>query len=139
ATSLRVVNAESDFLSGLIVDKYEDLLVIQISSLGMDQRKAMIVAALQNIFSPRAVVERGEIASRKFEGLAEAGGVLAGELGARTALSASSSPAELADKAVRAPAVTVSLNGLKFEADLVSGHRPACISISRSTISAWRD
>ena len=40
ATSFRVVNAESDFLSGLIVDKYEDVLVVQISSLGMDQRKA---------------------------------------------------------------------------------------------------
>jgi len=39
ATSFRVVNAESDFLSGLIVDKYEDALVVQISSLGMDQRK----------------------------------------------------------------------------------------------------
>src|SRR5258708_36258880 len=33
ATSFRVVNAESDFLSGLIVDKYEDVLVVQISSL----------------------------------------------------------------------------------------------------------
>jgi 23S rRNA (cytosine1962-C5)-methyltransferase len=40
ATSFRVVNAESDFLSGLIVDKYEDVLVVQISALGMDQRKA---------------------------------------------------------------------------------------------------
>ena len=40
ATSFRVVNAESDFLSGLIVDKYEDVLVVQTSALGMDQRKA---------------------------------------------------------------------------------------------------
>src|SRR5271163_145558 len=47
ATSFRVVNAESDFLSGLIVDKYEDILVIQISSLGTDQRKPQIVSALQ--------------------------------------------------------------------------------------------
>src|SRR5271169_6138498 len=47
-----VVNAESDFLSGLIVDKYSDVLVVQISSLCMDQRKAMIVEALQRIFSP---------------------------------------------------------------------------------------
>ena len=71
ATSFRVVNAESDFLSGLIVDKYEDVLVVQISSLGMDQRKSMIVAALQKIFSPRAIVERSDVASRKFEGLPE--------------------------------------------------------------------
>jgi 23S rRNA (cytosine1962-C5)-methyltransferase len=102
ATSFRVVNAESDFLSGLIVDKYEDVLVAQISSLGMDQRKMQIVAALQKIFSPRAILERSDIASRKFEGLPEANGVLTGE---------SSGP------------VSVDLNGLKFETDLVGGHK----------------
>src|SRR5712671_4530376 len=41
ATAFRVVNAESDFLSGLIIDLYEDVLVLQISSLGMDRRKSM--------------------------------------------------------------------------------------------------
>jgi 23S rRNA (cytosine1962-C5)-methyltransferase len=102
ATSFRVVNAESDFLSGLIVDKYEDVLVVQTSSLGMDQRKQMILAALQSLFSPRAVVERNELSSRKFEGLPDANGILAGEL---------------------AGAVTVNLNGLKFETDLLSGHK----------------
>ena len=102
ATSFRVVNAESDFLSGLIVDKYEDVLVVQISSLGMDQRKAEIVAALQKIFSPRAIYERSDMASRKFEGLGGASGLLAGEL---------TGP------------VTVNLNGLRFETDLIAGHK----------------
>jgi 23S rRNA (cytosine1962-C5)-methyltransferase len=102
ATSFRVVNAESDFLSGLIVDKYEDALVVQISSLGMDQRKAMIVAALQKIFLPRAILERSDIGSRKFEGLPEANGILSGE---------QTSP------------ISVNLNGLKFETDLAGGHK----------------
>jgi 23S rRNA (cytosine1962-C5)-methyltransferase len=102
ATSFRVVNAESDFLSGLIVDKYEDVLVVQISALGMDRRKAQIVAALQTIFSPRAIIERSDVASRKFEGLAEANGVLTGE--------------------ITGP-VSVNLNGLKFETDLAGGHK----------------
>jgi 23S rRNA (cytosine1962-C5)-methyltransferase len=102
ATSFRVVNAESDFLSGLIVDKYEDVLVVQISSLGMDQRKAQIVAALQKIFSPRAILERSDMATRKFEGLGEAEGVLTG---------AFSGP------------ISVNLNGLKFETDLIGGHK----------------
>jgi len=102
ATSFRVVNAESDFLSGLIVDKYEDVLVVQISALGMDQRKALIVAALQKIFSPRAILERSDVASRKFEGLTESNGLLAGQL---------SGP------------VAVNLNGLKFETDLAGGHK----------------
>jgi 23S rRNA (cytosine1962-C5)-methyltransferase len=102
ASSFRVVNAESDFLSGLIVDKYEDVLVVQISSLGMDQRKAQIVAALQKIFSPRAILERSDMATRKFEGLGEAEGVLTG---------AFSGP------------ISVNLNGLKFETDLIGGHK----------------
>ena len=102
ATSFRVVNAESDFLSGLIVDKYEDVLVVQISSLGMDLRKANIVAALQNIFSPRAIMERSDVASRKFEGLAESNGLLAGECDGK---------------------IAVNLNGLKFETDLIAGHK----------------
>jgi 23S rRNA (cytosine1962-C5)-methyltransferase len=102
ATSFRVVNAESDFLSGLIVDKYEDVLVVQISALGMDQRKAVIVAALQKIFAPRAILERSDVASRKFEGLAEANGILTGESDGK---------------------ISVNLNGLKFETDLIAGHK----------------
>src|SRR5204862_6849289 len=74
ATSFRVVNAESDFLSGVIVDKYEDVLVVQISALVMDKRKAQIVAALQKIVSPRAILERSDVASRKFEGLSDGNG-----------------------------------------------------------------
>jgi 23S rRNA (cytosine1962-C5)-methyltransferase len=124
ATSFRVVNAESDFLSGLIVDKYEDVLVAQISALGMEKRKDKIVAALQKIFSLRAILERSDVASRKFEGLDEANGLLVGKLeGARTALSATTSPIERADKVVHAPSVTVNLNGLTFETDLVAGHK----------------
>jgi 23S rRNA (cytosine1962-C5)-methyltransferase len=123
ATSFRVVNAESDFLSGLIVDKYEDVLVVQISSLGMDQRKAQIVTVLQQIFSPRAILERSDVATRKFEGLVEANAVLAGEFGSRTAMSAGSQAEKDADKAVRAPSITVNLNGLKFETDLIAGHK----------------
>jgi len=102
ATSFRVVNAESDFLSGLIVDKYEDALVVQTSSLGMDQRKPMILAALQALFSPRAILERNELASRKFEGLPDANGILSGQL---------SGP------------LAVRLNGLQFEVDVLGGHK----------------
>src|SRR6202453_4812486 len=98
ATSFRVVNAESDFLSGLIVDKYEDVLVLQTSALGMDQRKPLILAALQKIFKPRCIVERNDTAFRKFEGLPDANGILAGTL---------------------AGPVPIQLNGLKFEVDIL--------------------
>jgi 23S rRNA (cytosine1962-C5)-methyltransferase len=102
ATSFRVVNAESDFLSGLIVDKYEDVLVVTTSSLGMDQRKPLILAALERIFSPRAIVERNEVASRKFEGLSDANGLVAGKLDGP---------------------IPIQLNGVKFEVDVQAGHK----------------
>ena len=102
ATSFRVVNSEGDLLSGLIVDKYEDVLVLQTSSLAMDQRKAMIIAALKEIFSPRAILERNDMASRRFEGLPEAQGPVLGD----------------------APGpVGVKLNGLEFKLDLATGHK----------------
>ncbi len=102
ATSFRIVNAESDFLSGLIVDKYEDVLVLQTSALGMDQRKGFILAALEKMFSPKAIVERNELASRKFEGLPDFNGVVSGT--------------------ITAP-VMIKLNGLKFEVDVLGGHK----------------
>jgi 23S rRNA (cytosine1962-C5)-methyltransferase len=102
ATSFRVINAESDFLSGLIVDKYEDVVVLQTSSLGMDQRKPMIVAALEAILKPRGIIERSDVASRKFEGLSDAHGILAGKLESE---------------------VEAKLNGLTFSINVLSGQK----------------
>ena len=102
ATSFRVVNSESDSLSGLVVDKYEDVIVLQISSLGMDRRKAEIIAALQRIFNPRAVIERSDTGARKFEGLSDSQGLLAGSLEGE---------------------IAVNLNGLSFQTNLLTGHK----------------
>lgn len=104
ASSYRLVNSESDGLSGLVVDRYEDVLVLQIASLGLDRRKAEIVEALARVVSPRAILERGEGASRRFEGLEPASGLLAGRL----------------DDARHVP---IRLNGLAFEVDLEAGHK----------------
>src|SRR5581483_6785085 len=116
ASSFRVVNAESDFLSGLIVDKYEDVLVVQTSALGMDQRKPMIVAALQRIFSPRCILERNDTAFRKFEGLADANGILMGTL-------EKSGPGVAGAPRAASEGVDVRLNGLRFEVDIPGGHK----------------
>ncbi|HXJ59729.1 MAG TPA: class I SAM-dependent rRNA methyltransferase [Verrucomicrobiae bacterium] len=102
ASSFRVVNAEADLLSGLIVDRYEDVLVLQTSSLGMDLRKPDLVAALRTVLEPRAILERNDVASRKFEGLPDVSGVLFGAV---------------------EPEMIVRLNGLEFHAELSSGHK----------------
>jgi len=102
ATSFRVVNAESDFLSGLIVDKYEDVLVLQTSSLGMDKRKHFITEVLVELLAPRAIIERNDMGSRKFEGLGEANGVLHGD-----------APEQF----------SALINGLKFTVPVHGGHK----------------
>ena len=102
ASSYRVVNAEGDQLSGLIIDNYEGIAVIQTSSLGMDRARALIVGALKTVLAPRALVERNDAAFRKFEGLENANGVLEGVL---------TGP------------VPIQMNGLRFEADLLAGHK----------------
>lgn len=76
----RVVFGEADNLPALIVDKYGDILVIQCLSLGIDKRKDLICECLQEIFSPKGIFERSDVAVRKKEGLPEFKGVLFGEV-----------------------------------------------------------
>ncbi|MBQ8295792.1 MAG: class I SAM-dependent rRNA methyltransferase [Clostridia bacterium] len=76
----RVVFGEADNLPALIVDKYDDVLAVQCLSLGIHQRKKVIVDALVRLFSPRGIFERSDVAVRIKEGLAEEKGVLYGEV-----------------------------------------------------------
>jgi len=67
----RLIHAEADGLPGLIVDRYGDVCVIQPNTAGMDAALADIVAALNSVVSPRAIVMRGDNAARGLEGLPE--------------------------------------------------------------------
>jgi 23S rRNA (cytosine1962-C5)-methyltransferase len=68
----------------------------------MDAHQPEILRALQNVLAPRAVIERNDVASRKFEGLPEKHGLVAGRLEGK---------------------VEVRLNGLRFETDLMGGQK----------------
>lgn len=70
-TSCRIVHGEADFLPGLIIDKYEDVLVVQILALGMEVRRQWIFQALKRIFNPRGIYERSDVSVRRLEGLEE--------------------------------------------------------------------
>lgn len=76
----RMVFAEADNLPALIVDKYDNVLVCQFLSLGINQRKELIVKCLVELFAPRGIYERSDVAVRKKEGLEEQTGVLYGEV-----------------------------------------------------------
>ena len=71
ATSCRVVHGEADFLPGLIIDKYEDVLVVQILALGIEVRRQWIYNSLVKIFNPRGIYERSDVSVRRLEGLDE--------------------------------------------------------------------
>lgn len=68
-TSFRLVNSESDELSGLIIDCYESATLFQITSAGMECRKAAIIEAIKTVLKPDILVERNDVSNRKFEGL----------------------------------------------------------------------
>ena len=65
----RLVYSDSDGLPGLVVDRYGDVLVAQLTTAGMEQLKSDVVAALQKVISPSTILLRNDAAARKLEGL----------------------------------------------------------------------
>lgn len=75
----RLINGEGDCLPGLIVDKYHDVLVFQLSTKGMDKLRPWLVETFAKKLNPRCIYEKSLLPSRKEEGLHETEGVLYGE------------------------------------------------------------
>lgn len=74
----RLVYSESDGLSGLVVDRYADVLVVQVTSLAMAIRMPVIVDVLKNVLDPACIYRRTERGIGALEGLELADEVLAG-------------------------------------------------------------
>lgn len=67
--AFRVVFGESDGMPGLVIDKYNDVFVMQIHTFGMDVLRNEIVAAMKSTFNPKTIFERSDIGVRNQEGL----------------------------------------------------------------------
>ena len=76
----RLIHAESDGLPGLIVDKYGDVLVMQIGSAGAERWRDTCADILQQLCDPVCIYERSDSDSRGLEGLELRNGVLRGTL-----------------------------------------------------------
>ncbi len=76
----RLVFGDSDGLSGLVIDRFGDVFVVQITTAGMEKVKSDIVSVLENIFHPQAIVMRNNTKSRELEGLELYEEVVLGEL-----------------------------------------------------------
>ena len=75
----RLINAEGDGLPGLVADLYNDVLVLQIATLGMEKLKPLVLDVLQAAVRPRSVLERSDLPARREEGLEPFEALLAGE------------------------------------------------------------
>lgn len=76
----RLVYGESDFLPGLVVDRYGDVVVAQLNTAGMELRKAAVVEALLKVLKPRAILLRNDSSMRAMEELEESVEVAHGEV-----------------------------------------------------------
>jgi 23S rRNA (cytosine1962-C5)-methyltransferase len=102
-TAFRLVHSEADLLPGLVVDRFGDLLVIQVSTAGLEARREAILDALEAELAPRAILERDDDEARRKEGLAPAAAIQRG--------AAPEGPIEIRE------------NGLVFEVDLGAGQK----------------
>ncbi len=102
ATACRLVYGESDFLPGLIVDRYADVLAVQTLTLGIDRRKEMLVRLLHDLAHPRGIFARNDPGVRRLEGLPRETGWLLG-----------GGPAE----------VEIEEEGLRFTVDVARGQK----------------
>lgn len=98
----RLAFGDSDFLPGLTVDRYGDVLVAQLTTAGMERMKAEVVAALEKVVKPRAILLRNDSPIRAMEGL---------ENYVEPALGAVPEAVELEE------------NGVRFRAPLLSGQK----------------
>src|SRR5262249_52426488 len=98
----RVVHGEADLLPALVVDRYAGYLVMQTLDQGMDAAKPLITSCLEEIFQPKGIALRNDVAVRTKELLPLESSVLAGEI---------------------PDSVTVQMNGFHMQADLLHGQK----------------
>ena len=75
----RIVNGDGDGLSGVVVDRYADILVAQFLTAGAERMRHEVVEHLSAALSPRAILERSQGAVRRQEGLQDRSGPITGD------------------------------------------------------------
>jgi len=67
--AVRLVHAEGDDLSGLVIDRYDDVVVIEIANEGLDRLRDLVIEVVRNELAPRSIHFKNDIPSRKLERL----------------------------------------------------------------------
>ncbi|MHB1140597.1 MAG: class I SAM-dependent rRNA methyltransferase [Sulfuricaulis sp.] len=98
----RLAFGDSDGLPGLVVDRYGDIAVVQITTAGMEKLKTEIMAALQKVIHPSAILFRNDSPTRELEGLTSYVETALGEV---------------------PETITLEENGVKFAVPLLTGQK----------------
>ncbi|MEI6738233.1 MAG: class I SAM-dependent methyltransferase, partial [Pseudomonadota bacterium] len=99
----RLIHGESDGLPGVVADKYADVVVLQLSTAGIEPQRDLLAQLLQTATGAATIYERSDADVRKLEGLAEQSGLLLG--------------AALNDRTL------IAENGMAIEVDIAHGHK----------------
>jgi 23S rRNA (cytosine1962-C5)-methyltransferase len=102
-SAYRAIHGESDELSGLVVDVYNDTAVVQITTAGMEYHRKEIIDLIFEISGCSSIYERSDVDARELEGLTSVRGLVKG-------------------KPIENPMI-IQENGLKFEVDLENGQK----------------
>jgi 23S rRNA (cytosine1962-C5)-methyltransferase len=115
----RLVYGDSDTLPGLIIDRFGDVLVVQLNNSGLERYREPLLAALQHTLQPSGVLLRADSRSRKEQGLHTASEVAFGEV---------------------AREVPLEENGVRFLAPVHDGQKTGWFydhRMSRARLAAW--
>lgn len=98
----RLVHAEADGLPGLVIDRFGDVVVMQVNTAGMEQLTPLLIDAIDQVLAPRVIVLRNDGAMRALEGLEQQVSVVKGAV---------DGPVQLVE------------NGVTFYGDVVGGQK----------------
>lgn len=98
----RLIHSEADFLPGLVIERFDNVFVCQISTAGMEQLTPILLSVLEQVFPNCTIVFRNDLESRKYEGLESYTKVVKGELNGE---------------------IVIEENDLKYSIDVISGQK----------------
>lgn len=98
----RLIFGESDLLPGIVVDRFNDILVVQITTAGMEQQRQALIEALDKVLKPATILLRNDVKMRTLEGLELYNEVVLGELSGLT---------------------EIEENDTRFQVDLIKGQK----------------
>ena len=136
----RLVHAEGDELSSIVVDRYDDVLVVELSNRGIEALKPLIVETLERVMRPRAIYFKNDLPARKIEQLttedesvfsviprfsaeSPSDGQRSSTSGGDPALKRGMTDEEESDEGNGSVATTILESGLRFHVDPASGQK----------------